>query len=501
MKLNSEKNIMLCQKALYSKQLQYYSKLCSLYSDLAKLQGPDTTPDEVQETYSEALSLAAKGDLSFLESENDIYSENEIDIFKKYAFCSDRLSQFKEAASILKGSIIRFSFEEPEFDLTAIERYKNYMQNTSKSTKLFDKFISESSPRLIGHNYYLATRKSINTIDEIDNSHLNSKAFSKILTPTAFGATIKGVKKHVHTIDKPEVKTPSEVRDEAYNIFEKDEKREYAKTPNLAVESAYVLGQRAKTGASNFYKANKTAVRVSIAAIATSAALLGGALHVNNINTYNNLTSRSTEYESYISNETKTELENIRSKLTSYQNIVSNSDELNYKDLEGLRTELDDVINLVLSDLTKSAFETANPDCEVTSVETMYDRTTNIHTGPNAEPNPEHFCTINYVDKNGEDKSVVVTEFDSFSMFAKNSIHKAYLNEYDLDHSHPNHSSTNTDFEALLNTYESVLNDTEHLAGTKMIYSNGIVSPSLKTVIPEKNPENNDKTVNDNEER
>ncbi len=505
MKLNNEKNIMLCQKALYSKQLQYYSKLCKLYSELAKLKGPDITPDEVQDTYSEALALAAKGNLDFLKPENNLvysnnyttqkYSNEEIEIFKKYAFHSGRLAQFKEASSILKGSIIRFSFQDPEFDLTAINKYKDYMQNTSKSTKLFDKFISESSPRLIGHNYYLATKQSIKEIDAIDSSHINSKAFSGILTPVAFGATISGVKTPNHVIDmtsKLDAKTPSQVIGEASNIFEKSEKKEYAPEPNLITEGAYVLGQRVKNETTKFYKANKIAVRTTIAAIATASALLGGALHVNNINTYNNLSSTSSEYQSYISNATRTELESIRNRLQTYQNPDYTS--LTAEEVSKLRDDLDDVINLVIADLSKSAFETANPDCKVTSIKAMYDRTTNINTSSVAPPNPEHFCTINYTDKNGEEKNVVITDFRSISVFAKNSINLAYLNEYDLDHAYVDSTNpSEAHLQELLSKYESILKDTEQLAGTKVIYSDGIISsPTLKTTIPEKDNKNDD---------
>lgn len=498
MRLNSEKNIMLCQKALYSKQLQYYSKLCSLYSELAKLKGPNTTPDEIQDTYSEALSLAAKGDLSFLDSDNkdnysttpieSTYSDYESKIFKKYAFYSERLSQFKEAATILKGSIIRFSFQEPEFDLTAIDKYEKYMQNTSRSTQAFDKFINESSPRLIGNHYYLATKQSIKNIDKIDSSHLNSQAFSSILTPVAFGATIKGVK------------TPTNIIDDASNIFEKDEKIQYAKNPNIVVESAYIFAQRSKNKMSNFYTANKTAVRLSFAAIATATALLGGVSYSKNINKYNNLTSQSTEYESYISNKTREELKSIRERLTSYQNMLSISQEPSIEDIKTLREDLDNVIDLVMSDLTTSAFETTNPDCKVTAVETKYDKTANRYTTATSEVKPEHFCTINYVDENGKQQKVVVTNFSAFSIFAKDAINISYEDEYTLDHSHPSKTTVSgNNFEDLLNTYSSVLENTEHLAATKMIYSNGIISPSLKTVIPEEKTNNSNETRNDNE--
>ena len=103
MKLNNEKNIMLCQKALYSKQLQYYSKLCKLYSELAKLKGPDVTPDEVQDTYSEALALAAKGNLDFLKPENNlVYSNNYTTQKKKLRFLRNMLFILEDLLNLKK---------------------------------------------------------------------------------------------------------------------------------------------------------------------------------------------------------------------------------------------------------------------------------------------------------------------------------------------------------------------------------------------------------------
>ena len=124
----------------------------------------------------------------------------------------------------------------------------------------------------------------------------------------------------------------------------------------------------------------------------------------------------------------------------------------------------------------------------------MYDRTTNINTSSVAPPNPEHFCTINYTDKNGEEKNVVITDFRSISVFAKNSINLAYLNEYDLDHAYVDSTNpSEAHLQELLSKYESILKDTEQLAGTKVIYSDGIISsPTLKTTIPEKDNKNDD---------
>ena len=77
MKLDNIRNIRIYQKALYSKQLYYYSKLCELYKELAIIQGPNATSEQIQDTYSTALSLAASGKLDdFIPS--DEFSQKEI---------------------------------------------------------------------------------------------------------------------------------------------------------------------------------------------------------------------------------------------------------------------------------------------------------------------------------------------------------------------------------------------------------------------------------------
>ena len=84
MKLDNIRNIRIYQKALYSKQLYYYSKLCELYKELATKQGPNATPEQIQNTYSTALSLAASGKLDdFISS--DEFSQKEIQVLNEYS--------------------------------------------------------------------------------------------------------------------------------------------------------------------------------------------------------------------------------------------------------------------------------------------------------------------------------------------------------------------------------------------------------------------------------
>ncbi len=99
MKLDCVKNILIYQKALYAEQLYYYSKLCELYSKLATLHPSASTADEIVNIYSKPLSLASSGNLNF--SEIDNYSSQELYIFKKYAFFSEKFNEFKKASELL----------------------------------------------------------------------------------------------------------------------------------------------------------------------------------------------------------------------------------------------------------------------------------------------------------------------------------------------------------------------------------------------------------------
>lgn len=103
MKLDNQRNIKICQKYLYSKQLECFGNLCELYADLAKLQGPKATPEDIQRAYSKPLSLATKGDLDF--DKVGIFEPTETEIFIKYAETAKNLNILKEASNLLSEVI------------------------------------------------------------------------------------------------------------------------------------------------------------------------------------------------------------------------------------------------------------------------------------------------------------------------------------------------------------------------------------------------------------
>ena len=489
MNLNTEKNIELCRKALATKQLQYYAKLCELYSELAKLNPHVRTPEQVQERYSSALSLAAKGDLSFLDSSENLvmdtrflgknFSEDEIKIFKQYAFATNRLREFQEGNNILSEAIFVDSNNNVDIDSSVVEQFRDYMQTKSKSTIYFDKFIDEHSRQGVGHRYLLATKQAISRINSIDCDHVPISKFIKDLNPVAFGSTLSTVYHHDKIVDG------------AHNFFDSQDKREFREKPGIIHEAAYKLGHSIhKT-----YTANKQIVRRVIIGSACAALLWGGASYINDSREFKNLnvtTNYEQGYQTHISSETKAQLTAIR---TAIENAENSPTQPTAQELNVISHNLDEVIDLVMSDLVTEAFEEKNPDCKVTAVDTRYDKTVNMYKSASSEPDPENFVTITYINKNGEEKKTQVHQFNSFRiLLAGSPIDQSFADEYYLDSSsnyvdgNKNFIEQGQDTMEKLHELKTKLKNTEHLAATQMIFTGGnfFIDPSLKTVMPER---------------
>lgn len=217
-------------------------------------------------------------------------------------------------------------------------------------------------------------------------------------------------------------------------------------------------------------------------------------------------TNAQNGYEVNVSPETLIKIQQIEQAI---QNARNSTTPPTYEELSAIRAGLDDTYDFVVSDLVTKAFEEANPNCEVKEVETKYDKTTNMYTSPNSEPHPENFITITYTDENGADKTVTVTEFKSIAL-TPNLIEESFEKEYDLDYNHPN-SEAGSNFEeiannksAFLDFSEETLNHLKQLAGTDIVYKDGLfTSPSVKTVLPQKttNVEHDNSEHNDDDGR
>lgn len=275
MKLNNNKNIILCAKALYAEQLKCYASLCECYKELADKLGRNATAEDVQKKYAPYLSLASKGDLSFLEKENNyIYSEAyqgarfqnmELRIFEKYAEQSKKLFQFKDAATIISQSLIKDDITHNEY----IQLYREYMKKTSPSTRNFDREIDEHSPTYIGYSYYTSTCKSISDIRNIDPSHLSGIPVSIKLTPDQFGAIISGFT----TMDKL-LETATQ---KSYFIDFKEEQEQYPKIVN-SNKDGYV-----------FWAKNQNGINLSLSSIKALGLTNNIINKVNNNHDHNNM--------------------------------------------------------------------------------------------------------------------------------------------------------------------------------------------------------------------
>ena len=433
------------------------------------------TSETLQTKYSVPLTYAAHGDLEFLKSQNSRrqFSEDEIAVFQDYAFAASRLRQFQEANNRLIGVLNTDRNGELTIDNGAMKSFHKYMQKTSKSTKSFDDFVMEHSRQGVGHKFYLKTKQAIRKINSIDNQHLPIDKFIRDITPEAFGSTLHVFNSH------------EQIKHRASNMYSSSEAIEFKEEPSLFKEAAHVLGKKAQ----KVYTANKAKVRGVMIGAACLATILGGASYLNDRAAFKDLdvkTNVQQGYQNHVSAETINKLSEIR---LAIENAKNSPTQPTFNDLSEIRQSLDNVIDDVMSDLVTDAFEEKNPDCKVSSVETAYDKTVNMYN--NGEPHPENFCTITYTDEKGEEKKVVIHEFASL---AGDPITQSFDNEYNLDGNSPSVDEKD-DFIAqgkavqkILEEYEKILEDTEHLAGTQMVYSGGFLftDPSLKTILPEK---------------
>ena len=217
MKLDSEQKVLLCQKALYAKQLEAYANLCKVYKALAKEIKKEAYPGASQKSLSEYveryygsfLAQASQNDFSFMtEPGAPVFNEREQAAFKAFAEYSLKLNYFKKASEYLfdathatnKDGHQYFSIDEkkmgifntflnpPREDLT--EEKNAFWDKTGRS---FSKMIEENPKRWIGHTYYRIARNSLQQIDEIDSNHISSLN-PKTLSPKSFGATITGAR-------------------------------------------------------------------------------------------------------------------------------------------------------------------------------------------------------------------------------------------------------------------------------------------------------------------
>lgn len=479
MKLNTNKRVMLCSKALYSEQLKCYASLCECYQALAEHLGPHATALDVQKRYSKYLTLASNGDLDFLNKENNyIFSENykgarfqvgEAKLFKEYAKQAKLLRQFKDGAAILADVICK---NGPSYQ-DALDDFSSYMKKTSPSTRKFYREISEHSPAYIGHDYYVKSRDSIRTIQKIDSSHLDGLSVPISLAPHQFGANISGV--------MPIRGLMSMAKYDARNIDTKEERLEYSKKPGFIQENGY-----------RFFAKNQKGLALSLAAIVAIGTAAGITSQIKTAHDYNNLnidTLSENGYKSNLSPETIISINNIAKQVESLQNqsTLPTKDEL-----MNVGSTIDDLFDDILEEKITPSFLESHPDAKDVSVNHYYN-----YTDPEA---PYKAVIISYTDAEGKKQEERITHFNSASMLSSQDMPKVFDQEYDIDGSYSdissifsssgNYVSNSKDIDKVLNGYSNNIDFMKHFASVELTYKDGslfgILPASIKSDIPDK---------------
>lgn len=479
MKLNTNKRVMLCSKALYSEQLKCYASLCECYQALAEHLGHNATALDVQKRYSKYLSLASNGNLDFLNKENNyIFSENykgarfqasEAKLFKEYAKQARTLRQFKEGSAILSEALCEDG--APYKDV--LSDYESYMKQTSPQTRKFHREVSEHSPAYIGHTYFVKSRNSIRTIRNVDSSHLDSLPVSMELAPSQFGATISGVTSMKEIIDI--------TKEEARYVDTPEERLEYSKKPGLVQESGY-----------RFFAKNQKGLALSLAALVAIGAAAGIASEIKTAHNYNSLnidTLSENGYKTDLSQKTITSINNISKQVEEMQNqsTLPTKDEL-----MNVGSTIDDLFDDILEEKITPSFLESHPDAKDVSVDHHYN-----YNDPEA---PYKAVIISYTDAEGNKQEERITHFSSASMLSSQDMSQVFEHEYDIDGSYSdiskifsssgNYVSNSKDIDKVLNEYSNNIDFMKHFASTKLTYKDGslfgILPASIKSDMPEK---------------
>lgn len=479
MKLNDKKSVILCTKALYAEQLKCYASLCECYKQLANNLGRNATAEDVQKKYAPYLSMASKGDLSFLNKENNyIFSEaylgarfqnKESKIFREYAKQTQRLYEFKDAASIVSHLLDEDGTPSKE----KLDVYKKYMKQTSPSTRKFDKEISEHSPTYIGHQYYLTTRQAISDIRHIDPSHLDGIPVSMEMAPHQFGANISGVT----TMDKIIETT----RQDARNIDTKEERSQYAKGINPIAEQGY-----------RFWAKNQKGVTLSLAAIMSIGLATGVISQVKQTHDYNNLSIETLEENGYKSDLSTDSIRSIEDLERLIQEAQSQSTIPTKDQLMDIGTTIDDLFDEILEEKLTPSFLESHPDATDVEIDHYY----NFHD----QSEPYKAIIISYTDIDGKKQEERITSFSSVGLTTPNDVSNLFEHEYNTDLSYSeinnifsrssNYVDNGKDVQDILKDYSKSVEFMKHFAALKLNYKDGalmgIISPSVKADFPEK---------------
>ncbi len=484
MKLNNQKNIKLCLKALYAEQLKSYASLCECYEALANNLGDRATSEDVQRRYATYLSLASKGDLSFTSKEkNFIFSQSyqgprfhqsEIKIFERYAKESERLRTFKKGAEILSEEV-----DVDEIYKSQINKFSSYMKKASPETRKFDREVSEHSPTYIGHRYYLTSRNAIRSIQNIDPSHLQGLSVPLTIAPSQFGANISGYTKMEHLL--------AETKEDARFMDTKEERASYAQRPNTLSEMGY-----------RFFAKNQRGVALSLSAILALGLAAGVATEAKKSIDYSSLNLENLAekgYDTDLSAETLSTIEELGQAIEDArsQGTIPSSSQLN-----DIGQTIDGLFDTILAEKLTPAFLESHPDAKDVVVNHSY----NYYD----QENPQNIITISYTDRDGQTHEENIKHFSSVGLFSPNDVSNVFDHEYNTDASYKaidsifsggkDYTANGKSVTELLDQYSNSFDFINHLAAVKLEYSEGNLlgifpSSKITSTMPDRTSESN----------
>lgn len=509
MKLKDQKSVMLCQKALYAKELEYYSNLCEIYESLAQhaidrhhlqeIPGKSVA-EQVRDIYGKYLTMASNGDTSFLENnrittstyQGPRFDSKQIELIKNYSKYASAISHFKLASEKLAlATTVIDSNGKPRFEIDeeALDDYHKFMQSTPR-TRSFDKFISENPKRWIGHNFYLKSRSAISKIRKIDPEHIeNIDSYEKRLTPESFAAAITGARGTISRFTPVKDQISSEF-DSTYTKADRAEYKDDLSNLEAIYTASYVLGNRAKKAMepigkkiSQVYTTHKGTLNKAILTGVAIAMLTGVGMHLNDAHIYNQTSATENPQNGYqvlVSEDTQSDIASIYDRINELRNSTTTP---TYQELMEVRDSLDETITDIISDLTIKAIQEKYPNLTDIKVEDYYDLKINQNIGSSGEPSPQEFILVHATDENGKPVELSYSNFLS-TRLTQNPLGDSIVDEETLDmvsttpgktlrkrlnslleSSDSTYIEKTENVQKILDTFEEILKSADHVAG------------------------------------
>lgn len=465
MKLNKLKYVELVRKGIYSQELHHYSALCKMYENLLKSNSKSISKSDIERTlskYAPLLEAAAKGDYSYLDS--NYLSPAEVDVFKNFAYHSQKLNQYKEADTLLKTAIdVDAVTQRPMLSSVALQNFNSFMekpldcetnpkyiptfQNQNylqyhTSTK-FMKLIETHSPRWLGHTFFKTSKNALDVINHIDSSHLpTGLQISENLTPASFGAEITGfignVQRFFEKFKKKDksVEYTNEIAEQSNGVniddfapFTQREQDYFRKKPTNLHEKAYNF-VTARSG--SLSKAAK-AVAIFGTIIIVAAATVPSIAQTRNFNSATEVSQvQINEFTTPMSIE---ELNNVTNDFESqqYTNIADFKEDANYTldaiqqtcqtylnqyqlptvdELKSILINLDDVTSMLIEKPVELAYQEKYPDFSNFKADLYYNDTVTDYRNLNNRITEEG-VKVTATDPNGNEISTEIPNIGS----------------------------------------------------------------------------------------